>query len=46
MKLLKIRVEGLPLIDSGTEIDFLTESPVRGDEQHELIHLFKNFYRS
>lgn len=44
MKLLKIRVEGLPLIDSGTEIDFLTESPVRGDEQHELIHLFKNFY--
>lgn len=44
MKLLKIRAEGLPLIDNDTEIDFLTESPVRGNEQHELIHLFKNFY--
>ena len=44
MKLLKVVFENLPLLDRGVELDFFSEGRVSEDEQHELIHLFKNYY--
>ncbi len=44
MKLLKVIAQGLPLFSDTLEIDFFAESRVYVDEQHELTHLFGNFY--
>lgn len=44
MKLLRVTAQGLPLFDDALEVDFFAEGRVSQEDNHEMVHLFKNVY--